>query len=59
MYAFDVHCNAFFPMFLLIYVLQLALCPILLMHSILGRVLSAGALICGSLPGWLSACAMG
>lgn len=54
MYAFDVHCNAFFPMFLLIYVLQLALCPILLMHSIFGRVLSAGAL--SRLAAWLAGC---
>lgn len=43
MYAFDVHCNAFFPMFLLLYVLQLALCPVLLMQAFFARVLSAGA----------------
>ena len=33
MYAFDVHCNAFFPCFLLLWVLQLPLCPLLLSHT--------------------------
>jgi hypothetical protein len=37
-----VHCNAFFPMFLLLYVLQLVLCPVLLMQRFIARVLSAG-----------------
>ena len=40
MYAFDVHCNAYFPMFLLLYVLQLALCPVLLMDGLAARALS-------------------
>ena len=42
MYAFDVHCNAFFPMFLLLYVLQLVLSPLLLMHTFVSTLLSAG-----------------
>ena len=42
MYAFDVHCNAFFPMFLLLYVLQLVLSPVLLTHTFLSTALSTG-----------------
>lgn len=55
MYAFDVHCNAFFPMFLLLYVLQLVLCPVLLMHTFVATVLSAGgqAWLAGGLCGWV------
>ena len=49
MYAFDVHCNAFFPMFLLLYVLQLVLSPLLLMHTFLSTLLSAG----GWVGGWV------
>ena len=30
MYAFDIHCNSFFPLFLLLYVLQFFLLPFLL-----------------------------
>ncbi|PRW20867.1 unc-50-like protein [Chlorella sorokiniana] len=41
MYAWDIHCNAFFPMFLLLGVLQLTLCPLLLMQRFLARILSA------------------
>lgn len=41
MYSFDVHCNAFFPTFLLLAVLQLVLCPVLLMNTFLSTVLSA------------------
>lgn len=33
LYAFDVHCNAFFPLFLIIYVIQYFLLPILLISS--------------------------
>lgn len=33
LYAFDVHCNSFFPLFLLTYVLQLVLLPILQYHN--------------------------
>lgn len=41
MFAIDVHCNAFFPAFLLLAVLQLVLCPVLLMNTFLSTVLSA------------------
>ncbi|BDA48495.1 Protein unc-50 homolog [Coccomyxa sp. Obi] len=40
MYAFDVHCNSYFPLFLLLYVLQYFLCPLLLWHSFFSAVLS-------------------
>jgi hypothetical protein len=30
LYAFDIHCNAFFPLFIMLYVVQLILSPILL-----------------------------
>ena len=33
LYAFDVHCNAFFPLFILLFVLQFFLSPMLLMES--------------------------
>ena len=53
MYAFDVHCNAFFPMFLLLYVLQLVLSPLLLMHTFVSTLLSAGGWVGsrGTVPG--------
>lgn len=40
LYAFDVHCNAFFPLFVLLYVVQFFLCPILLSQTFLGTLLS-------------------
>ncbi|CAM9317768.1 unnamed protein product [Discosporangium mesarthrocarpum] len=40
MYAFDIHCNSFFPLFVLLYVVQLLLLPILLGRSIAALVLS-------------------
>lgn len=40
MYAFDVHCNSYFPLFLLLYVGQYLVAPILLWHSFLSAVLS-------------------
>lgn len=40
MYAFDIHCNSYFPMFLVLYVLQLVLCPVLLAHTVIAVVLS-------------------
>lgn len=40
LYAFDVHCNAFFPLFVLLYVVQFFLCPILLSRTFLGTLLS-------------------
>ena len=33
LYSFDVHCNAFFPVFLLLYVLQFILWPLLLSEN--------------------------
>ena len=39
-YAFDVHCNAFFPLFLLLYVLQFLLLPLLLRDGHLATLLS-------------------
>ncbi|GAX73576.1 hypothetical protein CEUSTIGMA_g1027.t1 [Chlamydomonas eustigma] len=48
LYAFDVHCNSYFPLFLLLYVLQLLLSPILLWRSFLSTALST-ALYAGSL----------
>jgi len=48
LYAFDVHCNSYFPLFLSLYVLQLLLSPILLWRSFLSTALST-ALYAGSL----------
>lgn len=39
-YAFDVHCNAYFPMFLLLYVLQFFLSPVLLGQGFLPALLA-------------------
>lgn len=47
-----MHCNAFFPTFLLLAVLQLVLCPVLLTSTFLSTVLSAG----GPQPGLGGAC---
>ena len=48
LYAFDVHCNAFFPLFLMLYVLQLYLLPLLLrpgfVASLVADTLYASAL---------------
>jgi hypothetical protein len=40
LYAFDVHCNSYFPLFLSLYVLQLLLSPVLLLNSFLASALS-------------------
>lgn len=40
MYAFDVQCNSFFPMFLLLHVGQFVLSPLLLSKGFLGLVLA-------------------
>lgn len=40
MYAFDIHCNAYFPMFLILHVLQLFLIPILTRQSIVASLVS-------------------
>lgn len=40
MYAFDIHCNAFFPLYVILYVVQFVLLPILLGTSFVGLMLS-------------------
>jgi len=40
MYAFDIHCNSFFPLFLLLYVVQFFLLPFLLSGGFLATLLS-------------------
>lgn len=48
LYAFDIHVNAFFPLFLSLYVVQLVLSPLLLQSGFVPRLLS-NALYCGAL----------
>ncbi|VAI30651.1 unnamed protein product [Triticum turgidum subsp. durum] len=40
LYAFDVHCNSFFPAFVILYVLQYFLSPLLIAHGFLPALLS-------------------
>lgn len=40
LYAFDVHCNSFFPMFVLLYVIHYFLSPLLLAHGFIPLLLS-------------------
>ncbi|CAM6105361.1 unnamed protein product [Calypogeia fissa] len=40
LYAFDVHCNAYFPLFVLLYVLQFFLSPLLLAQGFIPTLLS-------------------
>lgn len=40
MYAFDIHCNSFFPFFVIVYILQYFLLPIVLSASFFAFVLS-------------------
>merc|ERR1712159_667065 len=40
MYAFDIHCNAFFPLFLLLYVLQYFMLPFLVNTSVAAAITS-------------------
>ncbi|XP_041995343.1 protein unc-50 homolog [Salvia splendens] len=40
LYAFDVHCNFFFPMFVLLYVLHYFLSPLLVAHGFIPLLLS-------------------
>ncbi|CAN6685616.1 unnamed protein product [Malus baccata var. baccata] len=40
LYAFDVHCNSFFPMFVLLYVIHYFLSPILVAHGFIPVLLS-------------------
>lgn len=40
MYAFDIHCNSFFPFFVIVYIVQYFLLPIVLSNSFFAFVLS-------------------
>ncbi|KAL9253384.1 unc-50-like protein [Drosera capensis] len=40
LYAFDVHCNAFFPMFVLLYVVHYFFSPLLVAHGFIPELLS-------------------
>ncbi len=40
LYAFDIHCNGFFPMFVLLFVAQFFLAPLLLSPDFLATVLA-------------------
>ncbi len=40
LYAFDVHCNSFFPVFLALYVVQFFLSPLLLLKGFVPNLLS-------------------
>lgn len=40
LYAFDVHCNSFFPMFVVLYVIHYFLSPILVAHGFFSVLLS-------------------
>ncbi|CAA2964374.1 unc-50 homolog [Olea europaea subsp. europaea] len=40
LYAFDVHCNSFFPMFVLLYVVHYFLLPLLVAHGFIPELLS-------------------
>jgi hypothetical protein len=42
LHAFDIHCNAFFPLFLTLYVVQYMLLPVLLAGSVFSRLLANG-----------------
>ncbi|KAK9165834.1 hypothetical protein Scep_001025 [Stephania cephalantha] len=40
LYAFDVHCNSFFPMFVMLYVIHYFLSPVLVAHGFIPLLLS-------------------
>ncbi|KAF3776778.1 unc-50-like protein [Nymphaea thermarum] len=40
LYAFDVHCNSFFPMFILLYVIQYFVSPLLVAHGFIPVLLA-------------------
>lgn len=40
LYAWDIHCNAFFPLFVLLYAVQYFLLPVVLMPGLLSLILS-------------------
>eukprot|EP01025_Chloroclados_australasicus_P038426 TRINITY_DN3956_c0_g1_i1.p2 TRINITY_DN3956_c0_g1~~TRINITY_DN3956_c0_g1_i1.p2 ORF type:complete len:248 (-),score=0.07 TRINITY_DN3956_c0_g1_i1:620-1363(-) len=46
-YAFDVHCNSFFPLFLVLYVLQFLMIPLLLWKSFFSGVVSSALYVVG------------
>ncbi|EAL61284.1 hypothetical protein ACTFIW_006849 [Dictyostelium discoideum] len=47
LYAFDIHCNSFFPLFIILYVVQFFLLPILLSNSLFAAILSNTLYIIG------------
>eukprot|EP00892_Ulva_mutabilis_P006788 jgi/Ulvmu1/4481/UM002_0206.1 len=47
LYAFDVHCNSFIPMFLMLYVAQYFLTPILLWKSVFSSIISCLLYVAG------------
>ncbi|GLC41064.1 hypothetical protein PLESTB_000947400 [Pleodorina starrii] len=47
LYSFDVHCNSFFPCFLILYVLQFLLSPVLLWQNSLSSALSNALYVIG------------
>ena len=47
MYAFDVHCNSFFPLFLVVYVGQYVLLPFILSPGFLPALASNLLYLCG------------
>lgn len=40
LYAFDVHCNSFFPMFVMLYVIHYFVSPLLVAHGFIPELLS-------------------
>mmetsp|Transcript_28357 Transcript_28357/g.39909 ORF Transcript_28357/g.39909 Transcript_28357/m.39909 type:complete len:299 (+) Transcript_28357:156-1052(+) len=40
LYAFDIHCNAFFPLFIVLYVVQFFLLPLILGRSLLALIVA-------------------
>jgi hypothetical protein len=40
LYAFDIHCNSFFPLFMLLYVLEFFLLPLVLTNSFISFIIS-------------------
>jgi len=42
MYAFDIHCNSFFPLFLLLYVVHYFLLPLLIQETLLATIVGNG-----------------
>jgi len=40
LYAFDIHCNSYFPLFVVLYVIQYFLSPLLIAHGFISTLLS-------------------